>query len=580
MAAHVPQRARVGRLNELALDAAQFVHARSSLGWDCLHGSTTAPLAVLVRSLQLARGTRLAEWLCMRRFGPYDLVRQIAVGGMAEIYLARTSGVAGFEKYVALKLIHSRFADNAQFTQRLVDEAKIAVQLSHANIVQTFDLGRVGDTFYITMEYVDGADLFDVLVRCSERKIDLPFDLCAFVAREIARALDHAHRKTTRDGTPLGIVHRDVSPHNVLVSRSGEVKLVDFGIAKAATKIWQTATGVIQGKYHYMSPEQASGEPIDLRSDVFSAGIVLYELLTGRMLYREADMHRLLGKARRADIAPPSSLRDRVPPELERIAMRALAKQRADRYQTAAELATDLERFLHACSPVLYAPKLARLLERVLADVAPPLDVARDKHELRDDNSVLARIDPQLAGATWPAAVPTFLDSVTITQPPTRSTAEADTLQGPLDDRMFVVDDDRATAPRQSIVTPTELAIATATPTVADRQVFGIAAVVLDAPTPEPGSMRVLPDVPAHLLPYVNRDAAPRPVFRPPPFAIYSGGVRLFDRDAFPSHYLVATGVKWWKIALALLLALAITYCSARWASEMWTRSQVVSTNA
>jgi hypothetical protein len=295
----------------------------------------------------------------------------------------------------------------------------------------------------------------------------------------------------------------------------------------------------------------------------------------------------LLGKARRADIAPPSTVRDRVPPELERIAMRALAKDRASRYQSAAELATDLEQFLQACSPVLYAPKLARLLERVLADVAPPLDVARDRHELRDDNSVLARLDPALGGATWPSTtVPAFIESATITQTTTRSTPDADTVLAPIDDRMFVVDDDRATAPRESIATPTQLAIATATPTqvaitratptVADRKVFGIAAVVLDAPTPEPGSMWLLPGVPPHLLPYVSRDPnQPPPLFRPPPFALYSGGLRLFDREALPSHYLVAHGMRWWKIALATLLVLALTYCGARWATEMWTRSQV-----
>ena len=210
-----------------------------------------------------------------RQFGPYRLVRQIAVGGMAEIHLAKTKGIAGFEKYVAIKMIHPNFAEDDQFIQMLVDEAKIAVQLTHGNIAQTFDLGRVGDTYYITMEYVDGADLYKVLRRASEQDLEMPLDVCAFVGKEVCSALDHAHRKRDHAGKSLGIVHRDVSPQNVLVSYSGEVKLVDFGIAKAAMKARQTAAGVIKGKYYYMSPEQAWGDPIDHRSDIFSAGIVL-----------------------------------------------------------------------------------------------------------------------------------------------------------------------------------------------------------------------------------------------------------------------------------------------------------------
>ena len=260
-----------------------------------------------------------------RQFGPYRLVRQIAVGGMAEIHLAKTKGIAGFEKYVALKMIHPNFAEDEQFIQMLVDEAKIAVQLNHGNIAQTFDLGRVGDQFYITMEYVDGADLYKILRRGSEIDFEMPLDVCAFIAKEIASALDHAHRKRDHSGKTLGIVHRDVSPQNVLISFSGEVKLVDFGIAKATMKARQTAVGVIKGKYYYMSPEQAWGDQIDYRSDIFSAGIVLYEMITGQMLYLEEDLHRLLEMARNADIASPSTLRKGIPPQLEKIVMHALA---------------------------------------------------------------------------------------------------------------------------------------------------------------------------------------------------------------------------------------------------------------
>ncbi|MBS1122228.1 MAG: serine/threonine protein kinase [Deltaproteobacteria bacterium] len=349
-----------------------------------------------------------------RQFGPYRLIRRIAVGGMAEIHLAKTKGIAGFEKYVALKMIHPNFAEDEQFIQMLVDEAKIAVQLTHGNIAQTFDLGRVGETYYITMEYVDGADLYKILRRASEQDLEMPLDVCAFVAKEITSALDHAHRKRDHSGKPLGIVHRDVSPQNVLISYSGEVKLVDFGIAKATMKARQTAVGVIKGKYYYMSPEQAWGDPIDYRSDIFSAGIVLYEMITGQMLYLEEDLHKLLDLARQANIPPPSTLRKGIPPQLERIIMHALAKVPGDRYQSAADFATDLERFLHAYSPVFTTSKVAGLIRKVIGDPlqvpdpdkSPSVELrdgsmsthpltesdlahARDKDDLRDENSVL-----------------------------------------------------------------------------------------------------------------------------------------------------------------------------------------------
>src|SRR5688572_5185570 len=309
-----------------------------------------------------------------RQFGPYRLVQQIAVGGMAEIHLAKTHGIAGFEKYVALKMIHPNFSQDEQFILMLIDEAKITVQLQHVNVAQTFDLGRVGDTYYITMEFVDGADLYKLLRRASERNIPTPVDVAAYIAKEMATGLDYAHRKRDMVGRPLGIVHRDVSPQNVLISHAGEVKLVDFGIAKATMRVRQTAVGVIKGKYYYMSPEQAWGDPLDHRSDVFSTGIVLYEMLTGQMLYLEEDLHRLLDMVRKANIAPPSTLRRDVPPQLERIVMHALAKRLDDRYQSAADFATDLERFLHVYSPVFTASKLSAHLRRAVGDPVPILE--------------------------------------------------------------------------------------------------------------------------------------------------------------------------------------------------------------
>ncbi len=347
-----------------------------------------------------------------RDFGPFKLVRRVAVGGMAEVHLARTKGATGDDKYVAIKMIHPNFAEDEQFIMMLVDEAKIAVQLNHDNIAHTFDLGRVGDTYYITMEYVNGADLYKILRTASEKDVYLPFDCAAAIAQGVASGLDYAHRKRDANGTPLGIVHRDVSPQNVLVSYSGEVKLVDFGIAKAALKEQQTAAGVIKGKYYYMSPEQAWGDAVDLRSDIFSAGIVLYEMITGQMLYLEEHLHKLLEMVRKADIAPPSTIRRDCPPELERIAMQALKKNPHERYQRAADMAVDLERFLQSHAPQFSSGKLVQLLKQTVGEpleVAAPVkaeerggptstqplaanDLLRQREELQDENSVLFRI--------------------------------------------------------------------------------------------------------------------------------------------------------------------------------------------
>ncbi|HEU5059451.1 MAG TPA: protein kinase, partial [Kofleriaceae bacterium] len=316
-----------------------------------------------------------------KQFGPYRLVQQLAVGGMAEIHLAKTHGIAGFEKYVALKMIHPNYSQDQQFIQMLIDEAKITVQLQHVNIAQTFDLGRVGETYYITMEYVDGADLYKLLRKSAELDREIPIAVGCYIAKEVTSGLDYAHRKRDHAGRSLGIVHRDVSPQNVLISYAGEVKLVDFGIAKATSRARQTAVGVIKGKYYYMSPEQAWGESLDHRTDIFSSGILLYETLTGQMLYLEEDLHKLLEMVRRADIPPPSTIRKDIPAGLDRIVMRALAKRPEDRYQSAGDMANDLERFLHGHAPVFTAARVAGWLAEVLGGSAAPTLMGIDKQE-------------------------------------------------------------------------------------------------------------------------------------------------------------------------------------------------------
>ncbi len=325
------------------------------------------------------------------QFGPYELVRQIAVGGMAEIYLARSLGDSGFEKYVALKMIHPNFSQDRHFVQMLVEEAKISVYLNHVNIAHVFDLGRIGDTYYIAMEFVDGADLYQIMRRITERGMAMPLHVAAYVAREVCAGLDYAHRCRDQLGRPLKIVHRDMSPQNVLISRAGEVKVVDFGIAKAALRAQQTAVGVIKGKYYYMSPEQAWGKPLDHRTDIFSTGVVLYEIIAGQMLYLEEDVGKLLDMVRRADIPPLHRKRSDVSPELEAIVMKAVARDPADRWQSALEFGQAIEQYLVHNSPGFPVSKLQEIVGLVLDGEEETTRVERPGHI--EPKSLMSRKD-------------------------------------------------------------------------------------------------------------------------------------------------------------------------------------------
>jgi eukaryotic-like serine/threonine-protein kinase len=363
-----------------------------------------------------------------RTLGGYRLLSQLAVGGMAEIYVAKAAGVGGWEKLVALKVIHPNFSEDPEFVQMLVDEAKLAVQLQHANIVQTFDLGRVDEQYYIAMELIDGVDLYKLLRQASEREIDFPYEIAAFIAQEACNGLDYAHRKRDSKGRPLQIVHRDVSPQNILCSFDGEVKIVDFGIAKAARRGRQTAAGVIKGKYYYMSPEQAWGDPIDGRTDVFSTGILLYEMLVGQMLYLEEDLDTLLDKVRKANIPPPSTKRAGLPTDLEGVVMRALRKRADDRFPTAGEMGVALGKFLRDYAPDFNRARLSNFIQDVLGD--DPTSKTRDpraatamtrEHLPRDENSLifkLAELKPEPRAsrkpdqATSPVSLPELKKSL------------------------------------------------------------------------------------------------------------------------------------------------------------------------
>lgn len=281
-------------------------------------------------------------------FGKYYLTEKIATGGMAELYRAKRIGVAGFEKLLVIKKILPHLSLHEEFVSMFINEAKIAAQLTHTNIAQIFDLGKIEDSYYIAMEYVWGKDLKAVLKKGKEKKLPVSMEHALQIVSKACAALDYAHKKKDLKGNELNLIHRDVSPQNILVSYDGDVKLVDFGIAKAASKTSDTRTGVLKGKIAYMSPEQAWGRPIDRRSDIFSLGIVLYELLTGEMLFKGDTDLNTLEKVREAKVIPPAKLNKEIPREIENILLKALAKEPQERYQSASDMQNDLETYIHA----------------------------------------------------------------------------------------------------------------------------------------------------------------------------------------------------------------------------------------
>ncbi len=296
------------------------------------------------------------------RFGKYFLLDKVAVGGMAEIFRAKSFGHSGFEKVVVIKRILSQFAGNEDFVEMFIDEAKLSVELTHPNIVQIYDFGKIEDSFFIAMESVQGKDLRSILRRQAERGEYMPFEVSAFIAHEMACGLDFAHKKTDPIGLPLNIVHRDISPSNVLISYGGHVKVVDFGIAKAESASDSTESGVLKGKFQYMSPEQAMAAPIDHRSDIFSLGICLWEMLTGNRLFKRKTGLASLDAVRAGEIPLPTSFNPTVPPELEQICMRALTAEIGERYQEACHMQADLQNFLLPHTTSSLAPHVSTWL--------------------------------------------------------------------------------------------------------------------------------------------------------------------------------------------------------------------------
>jgi TonB family protein len=307
------------------------------------------------------------------RFGQYTLLERIAAGGMAEVWKARMRGVEGFQKTVAIKRILPHMTDNAEFVGMFIDEAKLAAQLSHPNIVHIFDLGKIGRDYYIAMEYVEGKDLRSLLNAGRHKGLYLPLSLCLLIASRVANALDYAHRKRDFENRELGLVHRDVSPQNVLLTYDGDVKLCDFGIAKAVSKASQTLMGALKGKLQYMSPEQAWGRPVDARSDLFSLGSVLFEMLTGERLFPGDSEISVLESVRQGKVRSPRQVNPAIPKEVDDIVVRALAVAPQARFQSAGEMKQKLEAALANLGSSAGSAELADYIHRALepGDPAP-----------------------------------------------------------------------------------------------------------------------------------------------------------------------------------------------------------------
>jgi serine/threonine protein kinase len=283
------------------------------------------------------------------QFGKYTLFERIGRGGMADVYKGRVSGPQGFERTFVVKRILPHLSEDPTFIKMFVEEAKLSARLAHPNIVQIFELGAVEGEYFISMEYIRGRDLSETM-RAIWKTMGPPRpELVAYIGREACRALSYAHSLADERGRALGMIHRDVSPSNIMMSYEGAVKLLDFGIAKALGEAPETTkSGTMKGKYAYMAPEQTEGDDVDHRIDIFSCGIVLHEVLTGRRLFKGQNDVLTIERVRRCEVPPPSQQNPMVPPELDAIVLKALARNRDDRWATAADMADALDDVVHA----------------------------------------------------------------------------------------------------------------------------------------------------------------------------------------------------------------------------------------
>ncbi|MDX2089823.1 MAG: serine/threonine-protein kinase [Kofleriaceae bacterium] len=315
--------------------------------------------------MQLDAGTML---------GKYEVMRKLATGGMAEIYLARSRGVAGFEKHAVVKRILPSAADDPRLIQMFLEEARLAATLQHPNIADVYEVGEHAGGPYFVMEHIHGQDVRSIRLATSERKQGVPLRISLAIVHAIASALDYAHGRSDANGANLNLVHRDISASNVLVSYEGAIKLIDFGVARVTNRTTTTQAGMIKGKWPYMSPEQVRGVALDRRSDLFSLGIVLYELTVGRRPFHGESDYELTHQIVHGAPIAPSVAAEGYPPALERIVLKLLAKDVDERYQDAEEILGDLDGFLDEHHLYITPKKISKYMQALFADRMGPID--------------------------------------------------------------------------------------------------------------------------------------------------------------------------------------------------------------
>jgi len=342
------------------------------------------------------------------QLGRYQVLKHLASGGIADVLLARASGLEGFARHVVIKRMKPELAKEERFAKAFLDEARISASLNHQNIVQVHDIGEEGGSYFFAMEYIHGEDARTILAKVRERGEHVPLEIAVAIIMSAAAGLHHAHEKTSSQGEKLGIVHRDVSPSNILVGYDGSVKLVDFGLAKAAQRSTTTAAGTLKGKASYMSPEQCKGEDVDRRTDTFCLGIVLYELVTAQRLFKGPTEYATMAAVVDGEIPPPSRLRADIPPALDAIILRALARNKTERYQTAEDFRAAVEAFAVEYQLRTSNKALSDYLTRLFGQKPEPWQAGADV-KLLDDKTMSggdergAAVAPPILPAKKPA---------------------------------------------------------------------------------------------------------------------------------------------------------------------------------
>lgn len=297
----------------------------------------------------------------------YRVVERLASGGMAEVFLAESAGIEGFKKQVAIKRVLPHLSEKKRFISMFLDEARLSAHLSHSNVAQVFDIGVGDNAYFIVMEYVDGSDLKAVIEWMKKSNRSIPVEHAVFITAKICEGLTYAHELKGADGAPFRIVHRDMSPPNVLITKHGEVKIVDFGLAKATSQLEKSEAGIIKGKFSYLSPEAAQGIEVDQRTDIFAAGIILWEMLAGRRLFFGDTDYQTVKMVQEAPIPLLSDLNKEIPVDLDRIIARSLARDRNSRYATAREFGRDLIAFLYKFGRPVSAYDIAELVRGAMS---------------------------------------------------------------------------------------------------------------------------------------------------------------------------------------------------------------------